>query len=125
MQLRRIDQLCFGDETIKRLVFVSAGNVRGDLDVTEYPFRNETEPIENPAQAWNAVTVGAHTEKVEISDPRFANWQPLAAAGDLCPTSRTSVTWGHQWPIKPDIVMEGGNWASDGVQCRRSWNSHN
>ena len=113
----RIDQLSFGDETIKRLILISAGNIRNNLSAAEYPFRNETEPIENPAQAWNAITVGAYTEKDTIEDPAYAGWNIVAPVGDLCPTSRTSLTWGRQWPIKPDLVMEGGNWASDGEQC--------
>ena len=37
--------------------------------------------------------------------------------GELCPTSRTSITWERQWPIKPEILMEGGNWAVSGDDC--------
>lgn len=110
-----VDQLAFGDETA--LVLVSAGNIRDGLSKAEYPARNETESIENPAQAWNAVTVGAFTEKTTIVDPSFAGWEVVAPAGDLCPTSRTSLIWERQWPLKPDILMEGGNWAASGDQC--------
>jgi hypothetical protein len=112
-----IDQLSFGDETTRRLVLISAGNIRDGLSADQYPARNETEPIENPAQAWNAVTVGAFTEKTTLADPGYAGWQPVAPAGELCPTSRTSLVWERQWPIKPDILMEGGNWAASGDQC--------
>jgi hypothetical protein len=112
-----IDQLCFGDETTSRLILVSAGNVRGGLSKAEYPSRNETESIENPAQAWNALAVGAYTEKATIIDPTYAGWEPVAPVGDLCPTSRTSLLWEQKWPIKPDIVLEGGNWAVLGDQC--------
>jgi len=112
-----IDQLCFGDETTRRLVLISAGNVRDGLSKAGYPARNEIEPIENPAQAWNAITVGAYTEKVTLSDPTYAGWEPIASVGDLCPTSRTSLTWQRQWPIKPDIVLEGGNWATLADAC--------
>jgi hypothetical protein len=112
-----IDQLCFGDENSKRLIFVSAGNIRDDISKDNYPARNETEPIENPAQSWNAIAVGAFTEKTGINDPSFAGWEPLAPEGELCPTSRTSITWERQWPIKPDILMEGGNWATSGDDC--------
>jgi hypothetical protein len=112
-----IDQLCFGDETASRLILISAGNVRDRLSKAEYPARNETESIENPAQAWNAITIGAYTEKTVLVDRTYAGWEPVAAAGDLCPTSRTSLTWERQWPIKPDILMEGGNWAASGDQC--------
>jgi hypothetical protein len=112
-----IDQLCFGDETTRRLVLISAGNIREGLSKAGYPARNETESIENPAQAWNAITVGAYTEKTNLVDPGYTGWEPIAPAGELGPTSRTSVVWERQWPIKPDIVMEGGNWAASGDQC--------
>lgn len=115
-----IDRVCYGDEAVRRLLFVSTGNVeREKIPNANYLGRNDVEPILNPAQAWNAVTVGAFTEKTQISDPTFDGWTPLAFPGDLAPTSRTSLTWEGQWPIKPDIVCEGGNWATDGreVDC--------
>jgi hypothetical protein len=112
-----LDQLAFGDEAGTRLILVSAGNIRDGLSKAEYPARNETESIENPAQAWNALTVGAFTEKTNLADPSYAGWEPIAPAGELCPTSRTSLVWERQWPIKPDILMEGGNWAASGDQC--------
>ena len=108
-----IDQLCF-DETGRRLVVVSGGNIRDDIDPTNYLLRNDLESIEDPAQAWNALTVGACTDKITISDPAYDGWTPLAPAGDLSPRSRTSVVWDRQWPIKPDVTFEGGNLASDG-----------
>ena len=41
----------------------------------------------------------------------------MAEPGDLCPTSRTSHPWLDEgdrcdWPLKPDLVMEGGNYAA-------------
>jgi hypothetical protein len=112
-----IDQLCFGDETARRLILVSAGNIREGLSKDDYPNRNAVESIENPAQAWNAITVGAYTEKATLTDPSYTGWEPIAPVGDLSPASRTSVTWERQWPLKPDIVVEGGNWAALGDQC--------
>jgi hypothetical protein len=109
-----VDQLCFGDEGARRLILISAGNVREGLSQAGYPARNEIEPIENPAQAWNAITVGAFTEKFVITDPTYEGWEPVAPVGDLCPTSRTSVSWERKWPLKPDVVLEGGNWAALG-----------
>ena len=111
-----VDQLCFGDEGSRRLILISAGNVREGLTQAGYPARNEIEPIENPAQAWNAITVGAFTEKFVITDPTYEGWEPVAPIGDLCPTSRTSVSWERKWPLKPDVVLEGGNWAALGDQ---------
>ena len=108
-----IDQLCF-DEDVRRLIIVSAGNVRDDLTVADHCWRNDLEPAEDPAQAWNALTVGAYTDKVNVTDLTYAGWRPIAPAGELSPRSRTSVPWDWQWPIKPDVVFEGGNLASDG-----------
>lgn len=111
-----VDQLCFNEDG-KRLIFVSAGNIRDGVSKAGYPYRNETESIENPAQAWNAITVGAYTEKTTIVDPTLTGWEPVAPLGDLCPTSRTSMMWERKWPNKPDIVLEGGNWAALDEQC--------
>jgi hypothetical protein len=111
-----VDQLCFGEDDVRRLILLSAGNIREGLSKAGYPARNEIEPIENPAQAWNAITVGAFTDKSVITDPTYEGWEPVAPVGDLCPTSRTSVSWERKWPLKPDIVLEGGNWAALGDQ---------
>ena len=36
----------------------------------------------------------------------------MQAKGDYPPTSTTSLLWNESdWPIKPEIVMEGGNYA--------------
>ncbi|MDJ0508881.1 MAG: S8 family peptidase [Crocosphaera sp.] len=109
-----IDQLCFGDENYKRLMIISAGNIRDDIYASDYLNINDVATIENPAQAWNALIVGAYTEKVNITHPDFNGWEPVAPCGDLSPRSRTSVSWENQWPIRPDVVFEGGNYASDG-----------
>lgn len=103
----------------QRLFVVSAGNVKelehGHLE------RSDTEPVDDPAQAWNALTVGAYTDKFDLADPALTGWSPLASKGDLSPWSTTSVTFAKQWPIKPDIVMEGGNVAckdrGDVIHC--------
>lgn len=120
-----VDQLCSGaPDDASRLLFISAGNLRDEFHdpAYRYPQSNfeERAGIEDPGQSWNAVTVGAYTEKVFIQDPRFNGWQPIAGSRDLCPTSRTSLGWpdDHQrgWPFKPDIVLEGGNYAANGTQ---------
>ena len=97
-------------DAAKRLILVSAGNVDGAY-MEDYQSKCDVSPIEDPAQSWNALTVGAHTELVDLpSDPSLANWKALAVAGDISPHSRTGVAaGGYQWPIKPDICMEGGN----------------
>lgn len=95
----------------KELMFISAGNV-GTEDARHYPDRNVLAGVEDPAQAWNAITVGSSTRRVALVDP--PGWTAVAPEGDLSPWSRTSVPWGTApWPIKPEIVMEGGNAAID------------
>ena len=105
------------DPAAARLFLISAGNV-GDSPVgADYHDVCDSAGIEDPAQAWNALIVGAHTDLTSIpSDPSFAHWTPLAAAGALSPHSRTSLLFGTRpWPLKPDICMEGGNVLTDGV----------
>ncbi len=88
---------------------LSAGNVdQAKLD-RNHLARSDIEPVHDPAQAWNALTVGAHTEKVVISDPLFRSWNPVSPRGELSPWSTTSVLFEKQWPIKPEVVFEGGN----------------
>jgi len=94
----------------RRLVVVSAGNVLDPADWRNYPASNQTNEVHDPGQSWNALTVGAFTEKTHITDPTMAGWTAVARAGELSPFSTTSATWpARKWPIKPDVVLEGGN----------------
>ncbi len=105
-----LDQIAFEDDETFRLVLASAGNIwKPDHNKIDYLELNDVEGVENPGQAWNVLTVGAYTTKTLITDPTFRNYSALALAGGLTPTSRTSVIWERQWPIKPEIVFEGGN----------------
>lgn len=110
-----IDQLAYGGGDRRRLIVLAAGNLRDDIAAAEYPDRNDLAEAESPAQAWNALVAGACTEKTTITHADYDGWVPVAPAGDLCPTSRTSGIWDRQWPIRPDVVFEGGNLAHDGV----------
>lgn len=101
-----------GDGEAPRLLIVSGGNV--DVQRNQYPARNELTSIEDPAQAWNALTVGALTHKVLVQGVAGAPYQPMAPAGGLSPHSTTSVMWNREAPFKPDVVFEGGNSADDG-----------
>lgn len=105
-----IDALASGsddEDEQKRLIMISAGNT-DEAARRNYPDSNLTDGIHDPAQAWNALTIGGYTEKIMIDAETNPGWLPLAIAGDLSPASCTSVTWG-KWPLKPDIVMEAGN----------------
>jgi hypothetical protein len=105
------------DPSAARLFLVSTGNVRDRHAAVDYRQLCDTSGIEDPAQAWNALTVGAHTIKTsKPTDPSFASWTLLANKGDISPHSRTSLLFGTQlWPIKPDICMEGGNVLTNGL----------
>ncbi len=76
-----LDQIAFGEEeSPRRLIFVCAGNT----DVTErhnYPSANYTDGIHDPGQSWNAVTVGAYTERVLIQSEEFDGYEPVAISG--------------------------------------------
>ena len=96
-------------EPRRRLFLVSAGNIGGTSLQADHLARSDIDSIEDPAQAWNALTVGAFTEKTLIKDPEWDGWQPVASAGELSPWSRTGVVFADDWPLKPEVVFEGGN----------------
>lgn len=105
-----IDKLAFGDEDRKRLIIVSGGNIDDQSYWAAYPGSNLLQSVRDPAQSWNALTVGAYTDKVLVTDPTYANHSPVAPAGCLSPFSSTSHMWLRtRWPNKPDVVFEGGN----------------
>lgn len=105
-----IDTICSGaDDDLKRMLIVSAGNT--DMQQRHlYPDSNLTDDgIHDPAQAWNSLCVGAFTDKTNIDANEYPKWSPIAPSGDISPSSTTSMIWDKKWPIKPDIVFEGGN----------------
>lgn len=112
-----IDKIASGygeDGEPKRLAIICAGNIDPE-DMIAYPFRNiNDDGIHDPGQAWNAVCVGAYTQKTAIDTTKNPGLEPIANAGNICPASTTSLIWDRQWPLKPDVVFEGGNWATDG-----------
>ncbi len=107
-----IDQFSSGmEDGIHRLFVISAGNNRHVSPLMDCWDQACLSEIEDPAQSWNALTVGAFTEKTTNDDPTFDGWSPLAHAGDVAPASCSSVNW--RWrkhaPYRPDVVAEGGN----------------
>lgn len=97
-----------------RLIFVSAGNVFPMQRISDYPAKNQTSDIEDPGQAWNALTIGAYTEKDQLDNTEYPDYSLVAEPGELSPSSTTSLTWDRiNSPLKPDIVLEGGNMAAD------------
>lgn len=106
-----VDALASGSEDEQnRLIVLSAGNTdQGQRHL--YPDSSFTDEVHDPGQAWNALTVGGYTEKVQLNTAQYPGWQPIAPEGDLAPCSCTSMSWVKTWPIKPEIVMEAGNMA--------------
>lgn len=99
-----------GDEASPRRLFVvSSGNAPPHIE-RERIFPVDDYPVEDPGQAWNAITVGGYTDKIHIQEEDLNGWTPFSQAGDLSPFTRTSVTWPqNKAPYKPEIVMEAGN----------------
>lgn len=93
-----------------RLFVQSAGNIRDNNAWFDYPASLSSNLIHDPGQAWNALTVGACTRKVDTGTTDYA---PIAEEGGLSPFTTTSATWDSVWPFKPDVVFEGGNAAKD------------
>ena len=106
-----------GDGANPRLLVVSAGNVSDPNAWSDYPDSNDTDGVHDPAQAWNALTVGACTDLVRITEPDAGDYSPIAPEGGLSPFSTTSLTWERHWPLKPDVVFEGGNAAEDPISA--------
>lgn len=108
-----VDAITSGaEDEQQRLVILSAGNSNPQKRHL-YPDSNMTDEVHDPGQSWNALTVGGYTEKIWLDTVINPNWSPLAPSGGLAPASCTSMQWNKTWPIKPDIVMEAGNMATN------------
>lgn len=107
-----IDNLLFGfdnEPNFTTIALISAGNIQLD-DRLSYPLINDESSVQDPSQSFNALTVGAYTEKDIINYTKYPKAELLAKRGDLSPSSRTSSSWdSNEWARKPDFVMEGGN----------------
>lgn len=100
-----IDNLAYNDGENQRLIIISAGNIRDEEFWKNYPGSNYVTTIENPAQSWNSVVIGAYTEKNQVNDENFKDYILVANQGELSPYSSTSLAWEKKWPIKPDVVL--------------------
>lgn len=96
-----------------RLLILSAGNiVPWNEEDYIYPESNISFQIENPGQAWNAITVGGFTQKIQIStelNPGLKDYSVVANSGGLSPFSKSALSWQSDWPNKPDCLFEAGN----------------
>tara|TARA_R110002074_G_scaffold27499_3_gene79722 strand:+ start:8029 stop:10500 length:2472 start_codon:yes stop_codon:yes gene_type:complete len=109
-----IDQKLFGSISNRNdntLVLISGGNLPLNERLT-YPLANDDFSVQDPAQSFNAITVGSFTNKDRLDTEQFPGAALLAQRGQMSPCNSTSVNWNKRWPRKPDVVFEGGN---DGI----------
>ncbi len=111
-----LDNLALGnygvEESHPRLIIISAGNTsESEIQNSDnYEVAVALHSVEDPAQSWNALTIGAYTEKAVLSgDTNIDNYKPLVEPGSYSPFNASSLIWSDKWPVKPDIVLEGGN----------------
>ncbi|MFV1493592.1 S8 family peptidase [Phaeobacter sp. JH18-32] len=111
-----IDRLAAGalneedDTEPSRLFVVSTGNTEGGVQQFDDQQVPLDAPILDPAQAWNALSIGGYTDKVLVQGAGTEDMRPVAEAGALSPHTRTSVSWNDsQTPFKPEVVFEAGN----------------
>lgn len=96
-------------EAPKRLVLVATGNVSGGslIDVVE------SQPLEDPSQSWNALTIGGFTRKEQFPTPPPI-LEPVVPANHRSPFSRGSQSLATDLtPIKPEVLFEAGNMVYD------------
>ena len=108
-----IDQSLFGDvdePNRNMLFFISSGNLPLEARKNS-PLINSDHSVHDPAQSFNAITVGAYTLKDSLDLQQFPGAELLADRGAMSPCNTTSTSWEADWCYKPDIVFEGGNQA--------------
>ena len=89
----------------RRLVLIATGN-------NQNMNKLKLQLLEDPAQSWNAITVGGYTSKNQINDP---NYQPAVEPYERSPYSLGSQSLNNDLlPIKPEVTFEAGNLAVDG-----------
>lgn len=112
-----IDAIASGseEEDVKRLFIVSAGNIDpAELNDSGFPESSINHSVEDPGQSWNALTVGAYCGRQQIDNPVFHGFSPVVESGNLSPYSSTSLEWSKKWPIKPEVLFDGGNMMTNG-----------
>jgi hypothetical protein len=111
-----LDQISFGeldDPEHKRLIILSAGNIPDSQAYSSYPANNILESIHDPGQSWNSITTGGYTQKSFIDTTKYGELMLIAPPNELAPSSTTSVNWEKKWPLKPEVVLEAGNYGKE------------
>jgi hypothetical protein len=100
-----------------RLIAVCVGNANDENWLAlenDYPFGQLGEKLHEPAQAANVLTVGAYTMRDRIPpEPAYSEVLPVAPSGGISPFTSTGIAQAS-WPIKPEVVFEGGNMGISG-----------
>lgn len=114
-----IDKICY-NYGYGRLMTIAAGNIPSvNVRSDTYPYLNLASPIESPANAYNAICVGAYTELKDFIPslraysymvPPANGYSYIGDFGQLSPHSRTGIA---RSLVKPDVVCEGGNFIAD------------
>lgn len=101
------------EEPPRRLFLQAIGNIAHASDwskISDFSLH----PGEDPAQAWNALTVGGVTFKDAIDAKDQSTWSACAGVGQASPYGRTSCGWPDgTLPVKPEVVFEAGNRATN------------
>lgn len=96
-------------ELPKRLLVVATGNVLEGMVADVLP----SQSLEDPAQSWNAVSIGGFTRKEQLPTPPPV-LNPVVPANHRSPYSRGSQSLPDDLtPIKPEVLFEAGNMVSD------------
>jgi len=104
-----VDDKVAAAERPKRLMVVATGNVSGGMAVDVLP----SQPLEDPSQSWNALTIGGFTRKEQPPAPPPV-LQAAVPANHRSPFSRGSQSFPDDLtPIKPEVLFEAGNMMSD------------
>jgi Subtilase family len=97
----------------RRLFVIAAGNIPDGLKVADLEDWDSYE-VEDPGQAWNAITVGGMTQKATITEAGREGWTCAVGVDELSPYSNVSASWNRRVaPIKPELIVEAGNRAVD------------
>ncbi|MCS6133982.1 S8 family peptidase [Shewanella baltica] len=99
------------DDSIRRLFIVSAGNLLLNSP-RDIPVTNQNSTIQEPANAYNALTVGYWSSEALLNQ---SGYELFCELSDIGPTSTSSHSWHKSSPLKPEVIFEGGNFGYDPV----------